>query len=61
MKIITKIIFSSGLIVLIAMQSIAETSSATTASAIQIDNVVPEPGTFLAISVLLIFFKVIRK
>jgi len=61
MKTITKFKISSGLIVLIAIQSIAETTSATTSAAIQIDNTIPEPGFFLAAALLLMFLKIIRK
>jgi len=61
MKIITKFKISSGLVVFIAIQSIAETTSATTSAAIQIDNTIPEPGFFFVAVSLLMFLSIIRK
>lgn len=61
MKIITKVKISFVIMLALSMQAIAETSSASTASAIQIDNNIPEPGMILALGGLLLFIKFFRK
>ncbi len=63
MKKITNIKIYSALvmIMIIAMNGLAETSTASTATAIPIDNTIPEPGMVLAIAGLLMLIKVVRK
>ena len=59
MKTITKIKISSALAMamVIAMRGFAETSSASTAVPIQINNTIPEPAMIFTLVIFFIFLK----